>query len=303
MQVIPALGAGGAEQGCIDIAAEIVHAGARALVASNGGDRVHELERSGAVHIRLPVHSKNPFTIWRNIRRLKSVIQKYNVDIVHVRSRAPAWSCYYSCKKTDAKFMTTCHAPYNIGGKFKRFYNSIIARGDRVIAISDHVANYLKENYTISLRNIRLIHRGIALKKFHPTTVTPERLIALSKSWRIPDGASIIMLPGRLTRWKGHHILIDAVGRLERKDIFCVIIGADQGRTEYRQELETRSVLSITVTICRRLICFLLLLFRHQPTRKDSAAFPLKHKLWVARSSQPITAAHRKQLFAVKQDG
>lgn len=238
VQVIPNLGAGGAEQGCIDIAAELVRAGARAIVVSNGGPRVHELVRAGAEHVHMPVHSKNPLTLWKNIGRLRRLIKKERVDIVHVRSRAPAWSCWKACKGTKAKFMSTCHAPYNISGKAKRFYNSAIAKGERVIAISHYVADYLKENYKIDPRNIRIIHRGIALEKFHPGAVSAGQLIKLTDAWRIPDGSSIIMLPGRLTRWKGHLVLIDAMAELDRSDVFCVMIGDDQGRSEYRKELE-----------------------------------------------------------------
>lgn len=238
MQVIPELGPGGAEQGCIDIAAELVRAGSTALVVSHGGARIHDLARVGATHINLPVHSKNPLTMWKNIGHLRKLINQYNVDIVHVRSRAPAWSAMKACKGTKARYMTTCHAPYNISGRAKRFYNSVIAKGERVIAISNHVANYLLKNYKIDRRNIRLIHRGIALERFHPTVVTPAQLIQVTAQWRLPDGANIVMLPGRLTRWKGHHILIDAMAKLNREDVFCVLIGSDQGRNNYREELE-----------------------------------------------------------------
>lgn len=239
LQIIPELGAGGAEQGCIDIAAELVRSGARALVASHGGNRVHELKRVGAQHIDLPVHSKNPVVMWTNIGRLKSLIHKYDVDIVHARSRAPAWSALKACQATKTRFITTCHAPYNIQGGAKKFYNSSIARGEKIIAISYFVADYLINNYAVNPDNIRVIHRGIALEKFHPTTVTPERVINLAREWRVPDDACIILLPGRLTRWKGQHVMIEAMARLPRKDVFCVIVGDDQGRSEYRQELET----------------------------------------------------------------
>lgn len=237
MQIIPELSAGGAEQGCIDVAAEIVRGGGQAIVVSNGGERVHELARAGAVHIDLPVHSKNPLTILKNARTLKRLIRNYNVNIVHARSRAPAWSAYKACKGTNAHFMTTAHAPYNMGGKAKHLYNSVMAKGERVIAISHYVANYLREHYDLPEERIRLIHRGIQLERFHPTTVTPERMITLSNEWRIPDGSNIIMLPGRITRWKGHHVLIEAMAQLGRNDIFCVLIGSDQGRTEYSKEL------------------------------------------------------------------
>lgn len=238
MQVIPELSAGGAEQGCIDIAAELVNAGAKAIVVSHGGNRTHEISRAGGIHISLPVHSKNPFTMLQNASKLEAIIKKYNVDIVHARSRAPAWSCAKACKATGAKFMTTCHAPYNFHNTAKKFYNSSIMRGERIIAISGYVANYIKKHYHVDDEKIRIIHRGIALEKFHPTAVTPERMITLAKEWRLPDGAPIIMLPGRLTRWKGHHVLIDAIAELGRKDVFCVLIGSDQGRTGYREELE-----------------------------------------------------------------
>jgi len=238
MQIIPELSAGGAEQGCIDVAAALVQNGAQAIVVSHGGSRIHELDRVGAVHINLPVHSKNPLTIAANIKKLRKIIHRYNVHIVHARSRAPAWSAYYACKKTNAHFMTTCHAPYNVQGETKRLYNSVMTKGQRVIAISAHVAHDIQKNYRIDPDVIRLVHRGIALEKFHPSAVTPERLVKLSNEWRVPDGANIIMLPGRLTRWKGHHVLIEAIEKLGRDDVFCVLIGSDQGRTKYREELE-----------------------------------------------------------------
>lgn len=238
MQIIPELGPGGAEQGCVDIAAELVKAGAQAIVVSNGGARIHELERIGAVHINLPVHSKNPLTILKNVGALKKIIERYNVNIVHVRSRAPAWSAYMACRKSAAHYMSTCHAPYNFKGEAKRFYNSAIAKGERVIAISNYVAQYLQNYYHLDERTIRLIPRGIPMEKFHPTAVTPQRMVSLAQNWRVPDSANIVMLPGRLTRWKGHSVLVDALEKIDRKDLFCVIIGSDQGRKEYRKELE-----------------------------------------------------------------
>lgn len=237
MQVVPELGPGGVEQGCIDMAIEIVKAKARAIVVSHGGARVPELLRAGALHIDLPVHSKNPFTIWRNIARLRALIQEYDVDIVHARSRAPAWSALYACRGTRARFVTTCHAPYNLGGRLKRWYNSSIAAGERVIAISKFVGDYLRDNYRIDSSKIRVIPRGVALDRFHPSAVRPERIIALARKWRLPDGVNVIMMPARLTRWKGHHVLIEAMSLVKRKDVFCVLIGSDQGRTDYTKEL------------------------------------------------------------------
>lgn len=239
LQVIPALGAGGAEQGCIDVAAELVKSGAKSIVVSHGGHRIPEILRGGSTHIQMPVHSKNPLVMWRNIARLRKLIRDHDVDIVHARSRAPAWSAWKAVDGTRAKFMTTCHAPFNISGSAKKFYNSSIARGERVIAISNYVREYLLKNYDVEDRNIRVIHRGVAIEKFHPGAVAPAHLIKLSNEWRLPDGCTIVMMPGRLTRWKGHLVLIEAMAQLQRDDIFCVMLGDDQGRSEYRAEVET----------------------------------------------------------------
>ncbi len=206
MQIIPALGAGGAEQGCIDVAAGLVQAGATSIIVSNGGPRTHDLARSGALHLNLPVHSKNPIVMWKNISAIRRLIRTHNVDIVHARSRAPAWSAWRACQGTNAHFMTTCHAPYNTENSVKNFYNSSISKGERVIAISNFVAQYLRDSFGLTDDVIRIVHNGIALERFHPTTVTPERMIKVSRQWRLPDGASVIMMPGRLTRWKGHHV-------------------------------------------------------------------------------------------------
>ncbi|MAY99802.1 MAG: glycosyl transferase [Micavibrio sp.] len=238
MQIIPELGPGGAEQGAIDVAAELVRAGSRAIVVSHGGSRVHELKRVNAEHISLPVHSKNPLVMYKNIKRLRNIIRKEGVDIVHVRSRAPAWSAYYACKDTEARFMTTFHAPYNVGSKLKQIYNAIMAKGERVIAISGHVESYIHNNYVLDPHKVRLIHRGVDVSRFHPSKVTPQRLIKLAQEWRIPDGAPVIMLPGRITRWKGHLEFIDALSQLGRKDVFAVIVGSDQGRKKFRAEID-----------------------------------------------------------------
>jgi len=237
IQIIPELGPGGAEQGCIDMASELVKAKARAIVISNGGNRISDLLRNGGEYIKMPVHSKNPLVMLLNIFRIRRVIKKFNADIVHVRSRAPAWSALFACKNTKAYYMATCHAPYNIAHKIKRFYNSSIMRAEKIIAISHHVENYIKSNYNIDDSKITMIHRGIDITRFNPSAVTAERLVTQEKKWRIPDGASVIMMPGRITRWKGHSVLIKAMALINNPDIFCVLIGSDQGRSEYSKEL------------------------------------------------------------------
>ena len=239
MQIIPTLGVGGAEQGCIDIAAEIVKSGARSIVVSNGGSRVPDLLRIKSDHIDMHVHTKNPVQMIKNIGRIKSLIKKHGVDIVHVRSRAPAWSAYYACRATKTPFVTTVHAAYKGNdNNFKRYYNSVMAKGERVIAISEFIADYTRNNFDIDLRNLVTIPRGVDLDKFHPELVKPERAINLANQWRIPDGVPIILMPGRVSKIKGHHVLIDALEKLGRRDIFCVMVGPNQGRNEFQDELE-----------------------------------------------------------------
>lgn len=238
LQILPCLGSGGVEQGTIDMAEAIVRSGGRALIASNGGARLHELKRIGAEHIDLPVHSKNPLTIYKNIKRIQKTIREYNVDLVHARSRAPAWSAYYATRKEKVPFVTTCHAAYKISGSMKRYYNSIMMKGDVVISISNFITSYIQENYSVHPNRIRLIYRGLALHKYHPNAVSPERMIRLSKEWRLPDGAAVILLPARLSPIKGHKVMIEAIAKLNRPDVICVFVGSDQGRKEYRRELE-----------------------------------------------------------------
>ncbi len=242
LQVIPSLGAGGAEQGCLDVARGVTTAGGKALVASHNGYRVPELKRIGAEHIDLPVHSKNPFLLYQNAQSLKRIILEKNVTLIHARSRAPAWSSYKAACELKIPFITTCHAPYNINNSyFKKKYNAIMAKGDRVIAISEYVADYLRQNYYVSDERLRLIHRGVNIDHFNPHAVTPERMMALTKTWRLEDGAPVILLPGRLTRWKGQLIALEAMAHLKNKDAVCVLVGADQGRHEYRKELENKA--------------------------------------------------------------
>lgn len=239
-QIIPAMGAGGAEQGCIDTAIAIAQGGGKSIVISHGGlpGRMRELVRAGAIHIDLPVHTKNPWSIWRNIYRLEKLFRAHEVDIAHVRSRAPAWSVMEACKRAKVHFVTTCHAPYATGNGLKRAYNSAIACGERVVAISHFVADYLRAEYGVNDDRLRVIHNGIALERFQPAAVTPDRIIKIAQEWRVPDGATVVLLPGRLTRWKGQHVLIDALADLNRPDVFAVMVGADQGREEYRAELQ-----------------------------------------------------------------
>jgi len=238
LQVLPALETGGVERGAVQIAGATVRAGWRSVVASAGGAMVRELERAGARHIQLPLDTKNPFAIRRNIERLLHVIEAEGIDLVHARSRAPAWSAWSAAKRRSIPFVTTFHGTYSAGNAFKRLYNSVMVRGEPTIATSEFIARHIIETYKIPVDRLRLIPRGIDLEKFSPERVHAHRLLQLQKDWRLPDGVPVILLPGRLTRWKGQTVLIEALTLLKRTDIICVLAGSDQGRTNYRQELE-----------------------------------------------------------------
>ena len=240
LQVLPSLVTGGVERGTADVSTALVQAGWKSIVASAGGNMVHEIERHGGIHLTLPVDSKNPLVMRRNIERLAEIIAKHGVDLVHARSRAPAWSALYAARRTGKPFVTTFHATYNAGNPFKRWYNSVMTRGRRVIAISEFVGRHIVERYSVERERVRVIHRGVDFAVFDPARVTQARVIQLAREWRLPDGVPVVMLPGRLTRWKGQLTLIDALARLSRTDICCVLVGSDQGRTAYRKEIEDR---------------------------------------------------------------
>ena len=237
MQVVPALETGGVERGTVDVAAALTEAGWRSLVVSSGGRMVREILRVGAEHIELPVHSKNPMVMRGNAKRLSALIREKGVDIVHARSRAPEWSARRAARRAGIRFVTTFHAPYNLGLPLKWLYNSVMADGDRIIAISSFIARHALDTYKVDPERIRVIHRGIDIDKFDPANVSAERIVKLSMDWRLEDGVPTVMLPGRLTRWKGQPVLIEAIAKLERRDIRCLLVGSDQGRTGYSREL------------------------------------------------------------------
>ncbi len=243
LQVVPALGgSGGVERGTVEIASAVTAAGGRAIVASAGGAMVHELARHGAEHVELPVHSKNPVVMWNNIARLRELIRSEQIDIVHARSRAPAWSALYAAKACRVPFVTTFHGTYSRGNWFKRAYNSVMTKGERVICISDFIAGHVRRYYGVPIDRIRVIHRGVDLMRFDQANISAERVIALANEWRVADGRPVVMLPGRLTRWKGQTVFIEAIAKLARKDILCLLVGSDQGRDDYRAELEASVV-------------------------------------------------------------
>jgi glycosyltransferase involved in cell wall biosynthesis len=237
LQVLPRLVVGGAERGAVDVAAAIQQSGGIALVASEGGPMVHELERSRARHLRLGVATKNPVAIWRNATKLARIIRDYKVDIIHARSRAPAWSALWAARRTGISFVTTYHDTYRAGSNWKKRYNGVMAQGDRVIAISEFVAAHIRVEYGIGDGVLRTIPRGIDLARFDPARVNPERKVKVASDWRLPDDCPILLMPARLSRKKGHALLVEALAHLGRHDLRCVIVGDDGRPTGYRNEL------------------------------------------------------------------
>jgi glycosyltransferase involved in cell wall biosynthesis len=240
LQLLPSLVTGGAERGCVDVAAALAKAGGTALVASAGGPLEREITRAGGRHFTLPLDRKNPLVLRANIGRLAALIREHNVDIVHARSRAPAWSGLAAARRTKRPFLTTFHGTYNERGRLKHLYNSVMVRGDLVIAISQHIAELIMTRYGTDPSRIRLIPRGIDLDQFDPRRVASARVLRLWDQWRLEESMPVVMLPGRLTRWKGQMVLIEALARLGRTDIRCVLVGSDQGRSGYRAALEAR---------------------------------------------------------------
>ncbi len=230
LQVLPSLQAGGVERGTIEIVRAIAQAGGTALVASAGGRMVSQVARAGGRHITLRLMTKDPLGIWMNSWRLARLIRREQVDLVHARSRAPAWSAWLAARRTGAAFVTTWHGGYSENLPFKHRYNAIMARGERVIAISRFVAERLRADYAVGLDRLRIIPRGADLAAFDPAAIRGDRLHTLASDWNLPFGARVIMLAGRITPWKGHELLLRALSRLPEgaPDWVCVLVGPRQ---------------------------------------------------------------------------
>lgn len=242
LQVLPELRSGGVERGTIEVADAIAKDGMIPIVASAGGTMVQQLYNTGARHIILPLNRKNPVTIYKNIHRLVDIIKEHNVDIIHARSRGPAWSAYFAAKETGIPFVTTFHGTYNIGGRLKRFYNSIMTRGERVIAISEFVREHILRNYHCEENRLRLIHRGADLNQFSMEFIPPQRITQMAARLGVPSDVPIIMLPGRITRWKGQDVLLSALKHLRdnhpEQPFYCLLVGDNNKHNDYLKTLE-----------------------------------------------------------------
>ena len=244
LQVIPKLGYGGAETGCYDIAHYLPENGCKSFIVTSGGELLKFVDKNKVKVFRLPVQSKNPILILINAIILTFIILFKNISIVHARSRAPAWSCLIASKITSRKFVTTFHGTYNFKSSLKKLYNSVMVRSDLIIAGSNFIFSHIKENYSNYLnqkKKLLVVFRGINVDYFDPTTKLETEEKKLLKQWEIEKDKKIILLPGRLTTWKGQEVFIEAINlvniELGYEAFYAVILGSDQGRDLYKKKL------------------------------------------------------------------
>ncbi len=244
LQVIPKLGYGGAETGCFDIAHYLPENNCKSFIVTSGGELLRFVDKKKVKVFRLPVNSKNPLLILINAIILIGIILFNNISIVHARSRAPAWSCLFATKLTGRKFVTTFHGTYNFKNNLKKIYNSVMTRSDLIIAGSNFIFSHIKQNYSKYLndkKKLLVIFRGINVDYFDPTTKIEIDEKKLLTKWGIEKDKKIILLPGRLTSWKGQEVFLEAVNlvnvELGYEAFYAVILGSDQGRDLYKKKL------------------------------------------------------------------
>ena len=244
LQVIPKLGYGGAETGCYDLAHYLHENNCTSFIATSGGNLIKFIDKKKVKLFRLPVHSKNPLIIIFNTFALVFIILVNGISIVHARSRAPAWSCFLATKITRKKFVTTFHGTYNFNNSIKKFYNSIMVRSNLIIAGSNFIFSHINKNYSRYLgakKKLLVIFRGINVDYFDPSTTTETQEKQLLIDWQIDKSKKIILLPGRLTSWKGQESFIEALSLVNKElgydSFYGVILGSDQGRNVYKKKI------------------------------------------------------------------
>ncbi len=244
LQVIPRLGYGGAEIGCYDLAHYLKEQKSTSFIATSGGELLKYIDKKKVKLFRLPVHSKNPLLILINIFILTFIVLFYKINILHVRSRAPAWSCYYVSKITRCKLVTTFHGTYNFNNSIKKKYNAIMLQSDCVIAGSNFIFSHIKEKYPEYISRIKkflVIFRGINTEYYDPDNIKEADRIKFLKKLNIDANKKIILMPGRLTEWKGQEIFIEALNDLKikfgYKNFVAILLGSDQGRKIYKKKL------------------------------------------------------------------
>ena len=239
LQVTAALEQGGVERGTVEMAAFIVSQGAESLVASQGGRLVTELEAQGSRHVFLPLAKRNPAAILYSAVQLRRLILREKISLVHARSRAPAWAAYLACRWTGVPFLTTFHGTHRIQNSVKKFYNSIMVRGRRVVAISEFIKSHILHNYAVDESLIDVAPRGYDPVVFNPESIDPQQVEQLRESLALEQGLPVIALPGRLTRWKGQALLIEALAQFRDVPWQALFIGGADKKTAYLEELKS----------------------------------------------------------------
>lgn len=238
VQVLPALNHGGVERGCLEVAKAIINQGGQAVVISSGGKFEEELKSIGGVHYTLPVHCKNPLR-WRSIRRqVREVLSLCNGDIVHIRSRAPAWIAMKAARALALPVITTIHGRFVATSRFKRYYNSIMTKGDHIIAISHYISDLVRQQFPYAADKMTVIHRGVDIEVFNANAVSEARLDAMRDRLQLPHSEKVVMLPSRGTAWKGMSVLIEAMGMLAEHSFILLLVGAGGGNTEMLTQLK-----------------------------------------------------------------
>ena len=245
LQVIPKLGYGGAETGCYDLAHYLTEHKCSSYIVTSGGELIKYIDKKKVKLIRLPVHSKNPILMIFNTIALILIILFFNISIIHARSRAPAWSCLLATKITRRKFVTTFHGTYNFKNKIKKFYNSVMIRSDLIIAGSNFIFSHIKNNYSKNFdlkKKFLVIFRGINVDYFDQSTILESEEDKLISKWELKRDKKIILMPGRLTSWKGHEIFIEAINLVNKElgyeAFYAIILGNDQGRDIYSKKIK-----------------------------------------------------------------
>ena len=237
VQILPALVRGGVERGTVEMAQAIQAAGGHAVVISNGGPLVRRIERCGGKHIALPVHAKNPLR-WPGLRRqLKTIFQAENADIVHVRSRVPAWLALTLAKSMGIATISTVHSRFTARSFLKRRYNAKLLDAGQVIAISDYVHGLITSQYIGVEDRLTVVHRGVDTDTFDPAAVSQARIINFADTVALPEDVPVIMMPARSSSWKGHHILLDALAKLKDLNFVCLFVGASDGKAGFVKDI------------------------------------------------------------------
>ena len=236
LQIIPSLESGGAEQGTIDVANYIAEQGFESVVVSSGGRMLNHLSQKGVHHLHLPVHSKNPIAIFKNIKKIKNIVLNNKINLVHVRSRAPAWSVYFACNNL-CRSTSTFHNVYGHQNVFKRFYNKGLSKVNNIVAISEYVKKLISDIYKINEKKITVIYRGIDIDLFNPEINDEIKFSKFFSKYNLPGDKKIILYPGRLTQWKGQIEFLDILKSLDLNNIICYFIGDDKNLS-YKSKLE-----------------------------------------------------------------